>query len=328
MNAVQIESKKQNSTDNGQIKKLPPKIGSKSNTYWENRYLILLLIPGLIYFLIFKYGPMYGLLMAFKDYSFKLGVLGSPWAGLKHFENLFNSPDFLLALKNTVTISFLKVLFGFSAPVILALMINEIGNGFYKRFAQTISYLPHFFSWVVLSGLVIFTLSPSMGVVNKVIQLLGGQPIYFLADTKWFVPILIITDIWKEVGWGSIIYLAALSGMNPEIQEAAIVDGANRWKRIIYINLPGIASTIAVMLILRMGSILDAGFDQIFNLYSPPVYNVSDIIDTYIYRIGIVGYQYSFSTAAGMFKAVIGLAMVVATNFIAKRISDDEFGIW
>ena len=271
---------------------------------------------------------MYGLQMAFQDYSLVLGIKGSPWVGIEHFVNLFNSPDFLQVFYNTLRISFLKILFGFPAPILLALMFNEVRSNGYRKVAQTITYLPHFFSWVLLGGLVHLALSPSAGVVNKLIQMFGGDPIYFLADKNWFVSILVATDIWKEIGWGSIVYLAAITGINPEVYEAAIVDGANRFQRILFITLPGIGSTIAIMLILRMGSVLEAGFDQIFNLYSPAVYSVADIIDSYIYRIGIGSFQYSFSTAAGLFKSLIGLTMVLTTNYISKRVSDGESSLW
>ncbi len=296
--------------------------------YLDNKYLVLLLLPGLIYFIIFKYVPMYGLLMSFQDYSVKLGVWGSEWVGLKHFEFLLTDPNFLMVLKNTIWISFLKILFGFPAPIILALIMNEIRAEKFKRLTQTLTYLPHFFSWVLIGGLITTILSPSTGIVNAIIKLFGGEPIYFLADKNWFVPILVITDIWKELGWGSIVYMAALAGLDSQVYEAAIMDGAGRWKQMLHITLPGIMPTVAVMLILRVGTVLDAGFDQIFNLYSPPVYDVSDIIDTYIYRMGLQNFKYSLSTAAGMFKSVIGLALVLLTNYLSNKFSGGEAGIW
>lgn len=295
---------------------------------WKARYLFLLFLPGLVYFIIFKYTPMFGLLMAFQDYSLKDGILGSDWVGLKHFVSLFSGGDFLLVLRNTVWISFLKILFGFPAPVILALMFNELHTGPYKKVVQSISYIPHFFSWVVMSGMITSMLSPSVGLVNALLQSFGVEPIYFLADPRYFVGVLVVTDIWKEVGWGSVVYLAALSSVNYEMHEAAIIDGASRLKRMIYINLPSILPTVAIMLILRMGTILDAGFDQIFNLYNTSVYDVADIIDTYTYRMGIGNYQYSFSTAAGMFKSVVGMLMVLFTNFLTKKLSDGETSVF
>ena len=299
------------------------KIKTKKGVYWKNRYLFLMFLPGFIYFLIFRYGPLYGLLMAFKDYSLTDGVWASPWAGLKHFKMLVNGQYFTHVLYNTVYISLAKILIGFPAPIILALMLHNVRNAAYRRIAQTISYLPHFFSWVVLGGLITLILSPNTGIVNQIIKAAGHEPIFFIASNKWFVPIAIITDIWKEIGWGSIIYLAALSGVNPELYEAAEIDGAGKMRQIISITLPTIVPTIVTMLILRIGSILDAGFDQIFNLYSPAVYETADIIDTYIYRMGLGSFQYSFATAAGVFKSIIGLMMVLLTNTITKKISGE-----
>lgn len=296
--------------------------------YGQNKYLILLFLPGLIWFIIFRYGPMYGLLMAFQDYSLVKGIGGSPFVGFKHFQYLFTGPDFLPVLRNTLIISAYKILFGFPAPIILALMLNEVKKNTFKRTIQTISYLPHFFSWVVLAGMVMMALSPSVGIVNQIIQAFGGEPIYFLADKAWFRTVLVASDVWASIGWGSIIYLAAIAGLDPELYEAAVLDGANRMQRIRYITLPGIAPIVAVMLILRVGSILDAGFDQVMNLYNPPVYDVADIIDTYMYRMGIGGFQFSLTTAAGMFKSVIGFVMVITTNILAKRVSEGEYGIW
>ncbi|WP_041643920.1 ABC transporter permease [Mahella australiensis] len=304
------------------------KIKRQFKIYGQNKYLILLFLPGLIWFIIFKYGPMYGLLMAFQDYSLVKGVWGSTWVGLKHFQYLFTGPDFLPVLKNTIIISAYKIIFGFPAPIILALMLNEVKSTAFKRTIQTVSYLPHFFSWVVLAGLVMMALSPSVGIVNQIIQAFGGKPIFFVADKQWFRTVLVATDIWASIGWGSIIYLAAIAGLDPELYEAAVLDGANRWQRIRHITIPGIAPTIAVMLILRTGSILDAGFDQVMNLYSPPVYDVADIIDTYMYRMGIGGFQFSLTTAAGMFKSVIGFVLIIITNILSKRVSEGEYGIW
>lgn len=296
--------------------------------FWKNRYLLLLLLPGLAYFIIFKYVPMFGLLMAFQDYSLKGGILGSQWVGLAQFRSLFAGEDFLLVLRNTVKISLLKLLFGFPAPVILALMFNELRDSAFKKVAQTVSYIPHFFSWVVMGGMITTLLSPSVGFVNAIIQALGFQPIYFVADPKYFVGVLVVSDVWKEMGWNSVIYLAALTSVNYELHEAAIIDGASRIKRIIHISLPCIMPTVVTMLILKVGGVLEAGFDQILNMYNTAVYDVSDIIDTYTYRMGIGNYQYSFSAAAGMFKSVIGLVLVLITNALAKKISDGETSIF
>lgn len=295
---------------------------------WKNRYLLLMALPGIIWFIVFKIIPVFGNLMAFQDYSLRDGFFGSDWVGLKHFKSLFTGKDFILVMKNTIFISLLKLLFGFPAPVILALMFNELKEGPFKKVTQTISYIPHFFSWVVMAGMLTSLLSPSVGVVNKVIQMLGFQPIYFLADQRYFVGTLIVSDIWKEVGWNSVLYLAALAGINYEMHEAAIIDGASRWKRIIYINLPSILPTVAIMIILKMGSVLEAGFDQIFNLYNTAVYDVADIIDTYVYRKGIGSFQYSFSAAASMFKSIVGFILIIITNGIVRKASDEEMSVF
>lgn len=291
--------------------------------------LYLMLLPGLALIIIFCYGPMYGLQIAFKDYNIGLGVWGSPWVGLKHFAKFFGTDAATRALTNTIIISFLKLIFSFPMPIILALLLNEIGNQAFKRVAQTISYLPHFISWIIVASLLNNMLSPSTGVVNAIIQQLGGEPIYFLADENWFRSILVISNIWKEIGWSSVVYLAALSGIDPSLYEAAIVDGATRVQRIMRITLPSILPIATTMLILSMGSIMSAGFDQVFNLYSPQVYDVGDILDTYVYRKGLVDMSYSFSTAVGLFKSVVGLILVVTVNVIAKKVSpDSNSGLW
>ena len=291
--------------------------------------LYLMLLPGLALILIFCYGPMYGLQIAFKDYNIGLGIWNSPWVGLEHFQKFLSTDAAIRALTNTIIISALKLVCSFPMPILLAVVLNEIGNQTFKRVAQTISYLPHFISWIIVASLLNNLLSPSTGVINAFIQQLGGDPIYFLADKNWFRPILVISNIWKEIGWSSVVYLAALSGIDPSLYEAAIVDGATRVQRITRITLPSIMPIAVTMLILSMGSIMSAGFDQVFNLYSPQVYDVGDILDTYVYRRGLVDMSYSFSTAVGLFKSVVGLILVVAVNVIAKRLSPDhEAGLW
>lgn len=295
--------------------------------YSKEWQLVLMFAPVVICLGIFCYAPMYGLIIAFKDYRIVDGILGSKWVSLKHFRALLTIPSFGEVFLNTVKISFLRILLGFPAPIILSLMLNEIKNEKYKRVVQTVSYLPHFLSWVVLSGILINFLSPSTGFMNQIITLLGGKAIYFVADTNYFVPMLISTGIWQEVGWGTIIYLAAISNINPELYEAAIVDGADRFKRIIHITLPSIAPIVSIMFILNSGNLINAGFDQIFNMYNEAVYRVADIIDTYVYRRGILQAQYSFSTAVGLFKNIISFSMVVVTNIVSKKINSDG-GIW
>lgn len=294
----------------------------------DNKYLFLLFLPGFLVFFMFKYVPLAGLLMAFQDYNFVDGIFGSKFVGLLQFKKLFSTSGFLLALKNTLKISFLKILFGFPAPIILALLLNEVKQLKFKRFVQTVSYLPHFFSWVVISGLLSVFLAPTTGVVNKIITSLGGEAIYFLADKKWFVTMLVVSDIWKEIGWGSIVYLAALTAISPDLYEAATIDGAKRWHKIFYITIPEIVPTIVVMFIMKLGTVLDGGFDQIFNMYNTAVMDVADIIDTYTYRMGIGSFEYSFSTAASLFKSVVAAILMVSGNWLCRTISDGELGIF
>jgi putative aldouronate transport system permease protein len=291
--------------------------------YWP---LSIMLLPVIAYFVIFHYVPMYGIVLAFKKFDLSKGILGSPWVGLDNFKTLMGTSTFLRAFRNTVIISGLKLLCGFPMPIILALLLNELKNLRFKKVVQTVSYLPYFLSWVILAGLFIQFLSPSNGVVNYILGLLGIKPIFFMADNNWFRTVLIITDVWKGMGWGSIIYLAAITGINPELYEAAECDGAKRHHKIWYVTLPLLAPTISVLFILNVGGIMSAGFDQIFNMYTTAVYETSDIIDTYVYRYGLGKMQFSLATAVGLFKNVIGFALVIITNALSKRISDN--GIW
>ncbi|OMF38917.1 protein lplB [Paenibacillus sp. FSL H8-0548] len=292
--------------------------------YKRSKYLFLLLAPVLLWYVIFHYGPLYGVQLAFKDFNIRQGIWNSPWVGLTHFKFLFfQSPDFLRIMKNTIIISLYHIVFGFPAPIILALLFNEIRLARFKKLAQTITYLPHFFSWVILSGILVTLLSPSVGIVNYLIELVGLDPIYFLGDKAYFRFTLILSGIWKEVGWGMIIYLAALAGIDPTLYEAATVDGANRWKQMLHVTLPSILPVITILLILRMGGILDAGFDQVLNLYHPAVYEVGDILDTYVYRVGLQNFQLSMTTAVGLFKNVIALGLVLMTNYIVKKLGQE-----
>ena len=304
----------------------------KRKSLWQRvfaaRTLFLMLFPGFLLILIFNYGPMYGLTMAFQDFQVMRGIWGSPFVGLKHFQEFFSNQMALNALKNTLEISFLKLAFGFPAPIILALLFNELRNGFFKRGSQTISYMPHFVSWIVFAAIITALLSPSSGVVNQMLKALGLKPIYFLANPEWFRVVLIGSEIWKEIGWGAIIYLAALSGIDPTLHEAAVVDGATRLQRIFYINIPSLLPVVALMLILRMGSIMNAGFDQVFNMYNTQVYQSADIIDTYVYRTGLANLQYSFAAAVGFFKSAVGLLLVLVVNEIARRMSDRYYALW
>ena len=300
--------------------------GKKSlfRQYYKNKGLFLMFLPVLAYYIIFCYIPMGGIVIAFKDYNLMKGIWGSPWVGLENFRELFTTPSFYNILRNTVWISILRMVFGFPAPILLALLLNEIQHARYKKVVQTISYLPHFLSWVILAGVFQQLLSPSTGAVNAILQKIGIEPIYFLGDPKWFVFTIIVTGVWQGVGWGTIIYLAAISGIDPQMYEAAMLDGASRLKRVLYITLPSLAPTITIMLILNTGNILNAGFDQIMNMYNEAVYEVADIIDTYVYRRGLEGMQYSYSTAVNLFKNVIGLIFVLVTNKIAQKLGDSS----
>ena len=294
--------------------------------YQKNWPIFLLLVPGLIYFVVFHYIPLYGVTIAFKDYKLLDGILGSQWAGLKYFKMAFASNDFWNAFKNTMIISLLKLIFSFPAPIILALMLNEIKNMRFKKTVQTISYLPHFLSWVVFGGVIISFLSPSTGFVNLIIKAMGFEPIYFVADNNWFRPILVITSIWKEIGWGTIVYLAALNGVDTQLYDAATVDGAGKWKQMWVVTLPSILPSVVIMFIFQVSSIVNDDFDQIYNMYNPAVYKTGEVISTYIYKIGIEGMQYSLSTAIGLFKNVIALVLIVGTNYLCRAF--DEYALW
>lgn len=285
-----------------------------------------MLAPALACFLLFNYVPMYGVIMAFKNYRFIDGILGSPWIGMENFEQLFHDMFFWRILRNTLIISGLHILFGFPAPIVLALLFNELRSSRFKKIVQTISYLPHFMSWVILSGIMIELLSPSRGALNYMITLFGGKPIHFLANSDTFVGVLVASHLWQTVGWGSIIYLAAIAGINQDQYESATIDGANRFHQMRYITLPSLVPVMTVLFILNIGGVMNAGFDQIFNLYNPAVYSVADIIDTYVYRIGLIDTKYGFSTAVGLFKNAVALVLVVGTNYIVRRFN--EYGIW
>lgn len=288
--------------------------------------LYLIMVPGIVYFILFRYVPMYGVLLAFKDFRINLGITGSPWAGFMYFERLFVGRSFWQVVSNTLLINFYRLLFGFPAPILLALMINELKYPRYQKTVQTITYMPHFVSWVVIYGLFAQLLSPSTGPVNGFIRLFGGKPIYFLGESGWFRPLMVITSIWKGAGWGSIIYLAALTGIDTQLYEAAIIDGATRLQRIVHITVPCIKPTIIIMLILRAGDLMESNFEQIYNFLNDNTLAVGDVISTYVYRIGITKMQYSIATAIDLFTTVICFAMVIFSNTVANKVG--EQGIW
>jgi putative aldouronate transport system permease protein len=286
----------------------------------------LMVLPGLLYLVIFKYLPMYGATIAFKNYRVLDGITGSPWVGWANFRTIFTSAYFLNILTNTILISVYKLAWGLPLAVAMALLLNEVRVGWFKRTVQTITYLPHFLSWVVVFGIALQVLSPSSGLANKVIVAAGGQPIGFLADPHWFRSVLVAWDVWKGIGWNAIIYLAALLGISPHLYEAAAVDGASRLGRIVHVSLPGIVPVIVLVTMLNIGNLLSAGFEQVFIFYNPSVYNVADIIGTWVYREGIQGFQYSVAAAVGLFQGFVGLILLVAANWAGKRWAGA--GIW
>lgn len=300
------------------------------NWIYKYRYLHLFALPCVLYFVVFKYLPMYGIVMAFKNFHGVGGFAGiwsSEWVGLLHFKNFFSSIYFWRLLRNTLLISFYRLLFSFPAPILLALLINELNNRIFKRTVQTITYMPYFLSWVVAAGLIMTLCSPTNGPVNIILEsVFGIEPIFFVSNTRFFRGLLVISDIWKSAGWGTIIYLAAITGINQELYEAAIMDGATRWHKIVYITLPSISEIIAIMFILAVGKVLDQNFDQIFNLYSPAVYEVADVFETYVYRAGIVQSQFSYTTAVGLFKSLVSLLLVFISNKVAKKLGTE--GLW
>lgn len=283
--------------------------------------IYVMLAPMIIWFVLFLYKPMYGLQIAFKDYSVFRGIAASPWVGLEHFETLYSNSQFLRAVRNTFVISMLSLIFGFPVPIILALMFNEIINAVYKRTAQTIVYLPHFISTVIIAGIVITAFSPSAGIVNTFLGWFGVDPIYFLTKAEWFRPIFIGSGIWQEAGFNSIIFLAAIAGVNPSLYESAVVDGASRWQMMWRITLPSIMPTIIIMLIIRIGNLMEVGFELIILLYQPATYETADVINTFIYRQGLQSGQYDLAAAAGFFNAVIAFILVMTANTISKRVS-------
>ena len=283
--------------------------------------IYVMLAPMIIWFILFLYKPMYGLQIAFKDYSVFRGIAASPWVGLEHFETLYSNSQFLRAVRNTFLISMLSLIFGFPVPIILALMFNEIINAVYKRTAQTIVYLPHFISTVIIAGIVITAFSPSAGIVNTFLGWFGVEPIYFLTKAEWFRPIFIGSGIWQEAGFSSIIFLAAIAGVNPSLYESAVVDGASRWQMMWRITLPSIMPTIIIMLIIRIGNLMEVGFELIILLYQPATYETADVINTFIYRQGLQSGQYDLAAAAGFFNAVVAFILVMTANTISKRVS-------
>lgn len=291
--------------------------------FQRNRALYLMALPVLAFYIIFHYVPMYGAIIAFKDFSPMKGILGSEWIGIQHFKDFFGSIYFSRILFNTLNISISTLIFGFPAPIILALLINELRSKVFSRTVQTVTYMPHFVSLVVICGLIKeFTLDT--GVVNQVLSVFGWKPVSMLNKPELFVPIYVISNIWQEVGWGSIIYLAALTSIDPQLYEAAKIDGAGRFKQLIHITIPGILPTIVILLILRMGRLLNVGFEKIILLYNPAIYETADVISSFVYRKGLLEFNWSYSAAVGLFNSIINFVMLWSTNWISRRLKGES----
>ena len=293
--------------------------------WMRNRSLYLMIIPVLIFFILFHYKPMYGAIIAFKDYTPALGIAESPWVGWDNFTRFFSSVYFGRLIRNTILLSFYSLLFGFPAPIILALLLNEVKNKKFKGLTQTVTYLPHFISMIVVTGMLV-DFSMTSGLFNDIIELFGGERSPLLQNPDLYRTIYVASGIWQEIGWGSIIYLSALSGVDSQLYEAAQIDGAGKWKQLIHVTLPGIAPTIIIMFILKMGTLMNMGYEKTILLYNPATYETADIISSYIYRIGLLEQGWSYSTAIGLFNSVINLGLLLITNKIARKCG--ETSLW
>lgn len=294
--------------------------------FYRNKYLYMMVIPVVLYYLIFHYLPMYGAVIAFKQFNIGKGIWDSPWVGFKHFQDFFGSIYFGRVLRNTLLINIYSLIFGFPAPIILALLLNELRTKLFKRFVQTVTYLPHFISLIVICGMIIDFVSRN-GIINDLVAWLGGERSALLGDPGNFRTIYVASGIWQEVGWGSIIYLAALSGINPELYEAARVDGAGRWRQMWNVTLPGLTPIIVILLIMKIGHMMDVGFEKIILLYNPTTYETADVISSYVYRKGLSGsYEYSVSSAIGLFGSLVNTSLLVISNWALKKWSGN--GLW
>lgn len=292
---------------------------------WKQKVLLLMALPGVVYFLVFHYLPLWGLLVAFKDFKPFVGFANSPWVGLQHFQRLFSEPIFWIVLRNSLVISFYNLIFFFPVPIVVALMLNEVKSRLFKRSVQTIIYLPHFLSWVIIYGIT-FLLFANDGLVNVQLREANLRPIPVFLNPGLFIPAIVLQQIWRDAGWGAIIILAALAGIRPELYEAAIVDGANRWQQFRYVTLPSIRGVILILLALRLGSLLRVGFEQIYIMQNPLNYGVSDVLEIYSFRAGILNGQLSYATAIGFFQSIVALILVVGANWIIKTIGEES--IW
>ncbi|MCU6790874.1 MULTISPECIES: sugar ABC transporter permease [Paenibacillus] len=293
------------------------------NRMVQHKYMYLLALPGILFFMIFKFAPMWGLLLAFKEYNPYSGFAGSEWVGFKHFTELFTDKNFYIMLRNTFAINIFGLVFMFPLPIILGLMLNEVRHEVFKRINQSIVYLPHFLSWVVVASMTFFVLSTDVGIINKLITDSGGESIAFLSNPNYFWGMITLQSMWKEVGWGTIIFLAAMAGVDPQRYEAAVVDGASRWRQIWHITLPAIRPTIFILLILRLGHMADVGFEQILLMMNPLVSSLAEVFDTYSYTQGILKGQISTGVTVGMFKGVVGFILVMVSNYVVKKLGHE-----
>jgi len=299
-----------------------PKVTKVISRLKRDKFLYMLLAPGVLYFVIFKFVPMWGILISFKDYSPYLGFWNSPWIGLENFKTFFMNPDFFRLIKNTLLLSFYNIIFAFPLPILVALLLNEIRVKKFKKIVQTLIYVPHFLSWVIIGSITLVLCNTQDGVISQLLFKIVGKKIDLLADPNWFRPLIVVQGMWKDCGWNTVLFLAALSGIDSEQYEAAIIDGANRFKQLVYITLPSLKSIIAVLFILRMGTVLDNGFEHIFIMTNALNRNVADVFDTYVYTLGITQGAFSYSTTVGLFKSVVGLILIQATNLISKKFGE------
>ena len=286
--------------------------------------LYLFLLPTIIYFLLFRFYPMYGLQLAFKNYRILDGISGSPWNGVENFRRFFSTADFGKLMWNTLGVSVFTLIFTFPLPIILALLLNQLPSMKYKKLVQTTVYAPHFISTVVMVGMIFLFTSPSSGIINKIAEGLGGKPVHYMAAPGWFVPLYVISEVWQSTGWGSILYLAALSGISPELHEAALVDGANKFQRVLHIDIPGILPTIVIMLILNAGKIMNVGFEKAYLMQTSLNIRASEIIATYVYKRGVLKSQVGLATAVGLFDSVVNMILVVSVNWISRKVTDSS----
>lgn len=312
----------------GLLEHPPVPVSARKKRFWlawqKSKYLWLLFLPCLLYYVVFRYIPMFGLVITFKNYNVFKGVWASDWVGFKYYRMFFENPDFFLLMRNTILLGVYKLVFSFPAPILLALLLNEVRSAVFKRFVQTVSYLPHFISNVIVASMVIMFLSPSGGMINQLLNSLGFETINFMMEPGWFRTIYVLSEIWQNIGWETIIYLAALTAVDPQLYEAANMDGASRMRKLWHVTLPGIAPTIIIILILNIGKVLEIGFEKVFLMQNPGIYETSDIISTYVYRVGMEQGNYSYGSSIDLFMGVISLIFIYTANFISRKVGENS----